>query len=257
MSVYLDYLKRSGAPADVIAEAEQAERERMMQRDYTQKTQQIAERERQLSFLAGQLQAQQGVQAGPQRKVDEALARLGDDESGAALRKVLGPVLQAVYEDVDSRYGRETQQLKQALGLVVQQGELSGKLREALVPKYGDKINDVLPKIEQVARQALYNGQSVNPEQILWDVAADVAARARVEKDEQEARARQRNTLAGFEQVHRTSPPGSGGSQPLQQGVGVPTGPGVPAKPAFDPAAMYLDIREEIDAGRGAASGAR
>lgn len=245
---FLEWMRQQGAPAEVIAEAERAERERMMQQDYTRKTQELSEKERQLAFLAGQIQSQQGTAGGPRRKVDEVLASYANNADGQAVAQYLQPLVDAIYQDVEGRFGTETQQLREVMSLVAQRTELSDRLKQELLPKYGEGVLEALPKVEQKAREALYNRQSFNPEQLLWDVAGDVAAKARQTKEDNEAKARQRSTLAGFEQVSRTSPPASGGALAMQQATGPQGGPSASA-PAFDPAATYLQIMEEIGAG--------
>lgn len=236
----LDWLKAQNAPADVIADAERGV---MMHKDYTAKTQQLA-------YLVGQLQGQQQQQApanAPRRHVDQVFEALGDDENGKALRSLFGPVVEAIYQDVDGTVGQENRQLKEALTRMMQSTRAKDALKEALVPKFGDKILAVLPELERHATQELLAGRPVYAEQALWDLFPDKATAALHEKQQQEEKQRQRSTLGGFEHVSRTSPPsggagGFGGAPPVAAAAGA----GAPPKPDFDPVSMYHEIRDLI-----------
>jgi len=257
---YLEYLRQTNAPPHVIADAEQAESERMMQANYTQKTQALAERERQVAYALGQVQAMQqnagAAPSGPKRHVDQAMAQFGDDEHGQTLKAVLGPLVNAIYQDVDETLGSENRQLRQALGLVVQGGQIKERLESDLIPKYGEGVREVFPALEKAARERLYQQQPVHLEQTLWDLAPDKAAEFKTRKQQNDEKQRQRQTMSGFESMSRTTPPMAGAGYGAY--VPAPGGPGgaagqaagaVPAPPVWDAVREYGEIREMMASG--------
>ena len=249
MSAFLDWMKAQGAPEDVLREAEQST---MLQSDYTKKTQELADQQRQMLMYLGRLQGQQQQEpkAGP---LQQYLAQYGDGEEGAAIRDIVGPGLQAVLQEVDAKYANETSRLKQALLLIGKQNEVKGRLERDLIGEYGDGVKPVLAKVEDYIQKELQAGRAVNPEQALWQVAPQEARKALQEKETRAQETRTRETMSGFESVRRTQPAMSHGGQqyqpPLNDGRQQEGSP--PAKPASDDidfSKLYAEIREEVPA---------
>lgn len=241
MSGFLEWLKANNAPAEVIADAERGS---MMHRDYTQGTQRLA-------YLMGQLQAQQQQQApanAPKRRVDEVFESLGEDEHGQALKRLFGPVVDAIYQDVDGTIGQENRQLKELMNRMLQSTQAKEALKKALVPKFGDKIAEVLPELEAHVTNELLAGRSVYAEQTLWDMFPDKATAALYEKQQNDEKQRQRSTMGGFEQVSRTSPPSGSAGGYGGAPVAAPVAGAAPQKPAFNPVAEYHEIMDLIGA---------
>ena len=236
----LEWMKKSGAPANILADAEKSY---LMQSDYTKNSQALAEKERALAFYAGQLQAQapqQGAAAGRgTSRLDQYLTELGEDEQGQTLRNLLGPGFQALREDV----GQENQQIKKALVFIQKMNEVKSRLEEDLVGKYGEEIREVFPKVQGRIQERLLQGQDVHPEQALWEVDEAAARRALLDKEKRTSEQRSKETLGGFESVRRTSP--------AMGGVGSPASPegeaavGSSAK-ELDFEALYFDIANDL-----------
>lgn len=234
----LDWMRKNGAPAKVLADAEKS---LMMQSDYTQKTQALAEKERALAYYAGQLQGQVqqkdgGAASGS--KLDKYLSELGEDESGQTLRNLLGPGFQALRED----FGQENQQLKRALVFMQKMNEVKGRLEDDLVAKYGEPIRATFPKVQAKIQERLFQGQEVHPEQALWEVDEAAARQALLDKQTKTSEQKTRETLGGFESVRHTSP-GMGGAGGLSTDS-VVEGSGKPKE--FDFESLYHEIAGDL-----------
>ncbi len=238
----LEWMKKSGAPASILADAEKSY---LMQSDYTKNTQALAEKERALAFYAGQLQAQspqQGAGAGAARsnsRLDQYLTELGEDEQGQTLRNLLGPGFQALREDM----GQENQQLKKALVFIQKMNEVKSRLEEDLVGKYGEDIREVFPKVQGRIQERLLQGQDVHPEQALWEVDETAARRALLDKEKRTSEQKSKDTLGGFESIRRTSPAMGGVSSAASPEGEV--GGGSSAKET-DFEALYFDIANDL-----------
>lgn len=249
MGTLLDYLKKQGAPADVLLEAEEKEKGFLRQEDYTRKMQELSSQREQVSFLAGKMQQLQG--AGPdsgaaQSAIQRYLSELGDDESGTTLRGVLGPALEAVVQEIQGTQGKEVHQLKRALVVMHKQTQLDEAFEKDLVGKYGPEVRKVFGDLKAKATQELLAERSVNPEQLLWELDGSLA-RDLISKQGSAARDRDvQDTTEGFQRGRRTTPPMDGADVVAER---APEEDAIPASGGIvDWEQYFAELRDEVPA---------
>lgn len=237
----VDWLKRMGAPQEVIQEAEQ---ETMMQADYTRKRQeergQVSQLREQLARLEGRMQTVQDPSSG-MRPTERFLARLKSDEKLAGTSDLFEEMIGAVRSELSQDYQQRMAPVMQVAAQSQIERSLEEYYKKRLEPSFGPGVREHFDAIREQLASTLAAGQSVSPEHVLWTERQSEMSGLMQKRAEQEARSQRARHTEGFTQSRDGRAPGDSGPW-----AGRAEHAPLNAAPALDSSQAVAEILDEL-----------
>lgn len=213
---FIAWLKSNNAPGEVIAEAEKGF---LRQQDYTRKTQELSEVEKQLAYYMGRSEGGGGSNGSskPKGAVDEFLDGLRGTDFGDQVLPLLEGLSKATRADIERELGQQVSAVQRDVQGVRLNSQLERYLEESMVPQFGEGVRELWPEIRSEAERRLARGEHVVPENLLWSLNPERAHDLRSTTVASKREGDKAKHMEGLTKTSRREPPGSLSPSPSKE----------------------------------------